>query len=139
MSTQTHPNCIIYAYSHMYIYTHIVYIYIHIYPYMYIRIHICMYSIYIKYIFIRQPLPELERVESLVIPQHLQILQTQSTITAIPCNPLFVSLQSTCTAKCTLPHCILSKEAQISAIRHHRLPHGPTGRLTFWPGWLQFS
>ena len=72
---------------------------------------------------IRRPLPELERVSL-----HLQSTNTsqscrlQSAITAIPCNLPSCSLQSTYTAECTLPYCIILKGTQESATGRNRLP-----------------
>ena len=77
---------------------------------LYIHIYICIYS-YIQIMWlIRRPLPELERAR--LHPQSTNTFQScklQSAITAIPCNPPSCKLQSTYTAKCTLPYCIISK------------------------------
>ena len=102
-------------------------IYIYIYTYvgryetLYIRI------IYL-YNYIRRHLSELQRVSL-----HLQFLGILQTPISHYCNPLqppSCSLQSTYTAECTLPDCIIiqTKGHRESAIRCHRAPQAASNR-----------
>ena len=70
---------------------------------------------------------------TLSLTNTLQSCRLQSAITAIPCNLPFCYLQTTCTAKCTLPHCIILKGYDFRDTGLHRLPQDAPGRPTFWP------
>ena len=83
----------------------------HIYIYTYIMC-ACIYTVhtYMKQLYSPTSIPDLGRVSL-----HLQSTYSsksgslRSAITAIPCDPPSCRLQSTNTAKCTLPYCIILK------------------------------
>ena len=72
---------------------------------------------------IRRPLQSESVLDCIVSTNTLQSCKPQSAITAIHCKLPSCRLQSTYTAECTLPYCIILKVWDFPATGRHTAPN----------------